>query len=173
MDTMGKMIAPDTLRFERLLPGPIERVWAYLTESDKRGKWFASGEMQLFEGGKATLFFLHKELSPVPGPPPEKFKDMEAGTSSTGTILKVNAPYLLSFTFEGDSEVTITLEEKQDKVLLVLTHTKLPKDTYARISMSGGWHTHLDVLQDHLEGKVPPNFWQRYMEMEEEYARRF
>ena len=29
------------LRFERLLPGPIERVWAYLTESEMRAKWLS------------------------------------------------------------------------------------------------------------------------------------
>ncbi|WP_234274916.1 hypothetical protein [Billgrantia zhangzhouensis] len=38
----GKDIAEDSIRFERLLPGPIERVWAFLTESDKRGLWLAS-----------------------------------------------------------------------------------------------------------------------------------
>ena len=28
----GEIIDRQTVRFERLLPGPIERVWAYLTE---------------------------------------------------------------------------------------------------------------------------------------------
>lgn len=28
--------APATVRIERVLPGPVERVWAYLTESEKR-----------------------------------------------------------------------------------------------------------------------------------------
>lgn len=30
------LVAPDTLRIERILPGPIERIWPFLTESDKR-----------------------------------------------------------------------------------------------------------------------------------------
>lgn len=30
------MPAPATVRIERILPGLIERVWAYLTESEKR-----------------------------------------------------------------------------------------------------------------------------------------
>ena len=47
MDKYGVVIAPNTIRFERLLPGPIERVWAYLTESEKRAKWLASGAMDL------------------------------------------------------------------------------------------------------------------------------
>ena len=33
---MGTSTEPGTVRLERLLPGPIERAWAYLTESDKR-----------------------------------------------------------------------------------------------------------------------------------------
>lgn len=37
----GEKIAEESIRFERLLPGPIERVWAFLTESDKRGQWLA------------------------------------------------------------------------------------------------------------------------------------
>lgn len=36
MNDYGMIIEPGTLRIQRLLPGPIERVWAYLTESDKR-----------------------------------------------------------------------------------------------------------------------------------------
>lgn len=32
----GEIIDRQTVRFERLLPGPIERVWAYLTELEKR-----------------------------------------------------------------------------------------------------------------------------------------
>ena len=41
--TMGTSTEPGTVRLERLLPGPIERVWAYLTESAKRATWFAAG----------------------------------------------------------------------------------------------------------------------------------
>ena len=35
------LIEPGTVKMERLLPGPVERVWAYLTESDKRARWLA------------------------------------------------------------------------------------------------------------------------------------
>jgi hypothetical protein len=31
----GVLIEPGTIRFERILPGPIERVWDYLTDSEK------------------------------------------------------------------------------------------------------------------------------------------
>ena len=47
----GAQTAPDTIEIQRLLPGPIERVWAYLTESDLRRRWLAAGEMGLQAGG--------------------------------------------------------------------------------------------------------------------------
>jgi uncharacterized protein YndB with AHSA1/START domain len=37
------LIEPGTVKMERLLPGPVERVWAYITESDKRAKWLCAG----------------------------------------------------------------------------------------------------------------------------------
>ena len=36
MSKYGERVDDSTVRFERMLPGPIERVWEYLTDSDKR-----------------------------------------------------------------------------------------------------------------------------------------
>jgi uncharacterized protein YndB with AHSA1/START domain len=36
LDPYGVLIEPATLKIQRLLPGPVERVWAYLTDSDLR-----------------------------------------------------------------------------------------------------------------------------------------
>src|SRR5260370_9901280 len=47
IDAYGELTEPATLTIERLLPGPIERVWAYLTESDLRRRWLAAGEMEM------------------------------------------------------------------------------------------------------------------------------
>ena len=43
-DAYGTLIEPTTLKMQRLLPGPIERIWAWLVESDKRRKWLAAGD---------------------------------------------------------------------------------------------------------------------------------
>ncbi len=43
LDAYGVLTEPATLTIQRLLPGPIERVWAYLTESDLRRQWLAAG----------------------------------------------------------------------------------------------------------------------------------
>ena len=40
-DAYGVLTEPATLKIQRLLPGPIERVWAYLVESDLRRQWLA------------------------------------------------------------------------------------------------------------------------------------
>ena len=46
------LVEPGTVKVERLLPGPVERAWAYIVESDKRAKWLAAGEFDLRIGGK-------------------------------------------------------------------------------------------------------------------------
>ena len=53
--THAAVVAPRTVRLERILPGPIERVWAWLTESDERARWFAAGDMDLRAGGAMQL----------------------------------------------------------------------------------------------------------------------
>src|SRR5262245_58476565 len=110
MDDYARMIEPLVLRIERLLPGPIERVWAYLTESEKRRKWLARGEMEQRPGGAHELIFQHSELS-AEKDYPEKFKGLEKGYHSHGTVLRCEPPHLLVFTWGDDnsrefSEVT-------------------------------------------------------------------
>ncbi|WP_268640609.1 SRPBCC domain-containing protein, partial [Escherichia coli] len=106
----GMIIEPGTLRIQRLLPGPIERVWAYLTESDKRGLWLASGDMELRDGGGVTLRFVHADLSSVAEPTPEPYKPYENGVTTHGVITRCEPPRLLAFTWGGSqgqpSEVT-------------------------------------------------------------------
>lgn len=45
MSEYGELLGESTVRFERLLPGPIERVWRFLTESDKRAQWLCGGDV--------------------------------------------------------------------------------------------------------------------------------
>src|SRR5437762_3029640 len=51
------LIEPGTVKMERLLPGPVERVWAYITDSKKRSLWLAAGEFDLRVGGEIRLQF--------------------------------------------------------------------------------------------------------------------
>jgi uncharacterized protein YndB with AHSA1/START domain len=171
MTNYGTFTETGTLRFERLLPGPIERVWAYLTESDKRGKWLATGEMKLQAGGKVELIFNHADLSPHEEQIPEKYK--QHGTRFMGTITAVDQPRLLSHTWaevSGESsEVTYELFEEGENVRLVLTHRRLGDARDLLIGVAAGWHTHLGILVDHLNGRTPKGFWEVHGKMEEEY----
>ena len=62
MSEFGVVTEARTLRIRRVLPGPIERVWAYLTESEKRGRWLAAGPMELRVGGRVELTFRNTDL---------------------------------------------------------------------------------------------------------------
>jgi uncharacterized protein YndB with AHSA1/START domain len=73
LDAYGELIEPTTLKIQRLLPGPIERVWGYLTQSDLRRRWLASGEMQMKAGTSVELTWRNDELTDPPGERPEGF----------------------------------------------------------------------------------------------------
>lgn len=175
MSDFGVVTGPGEVEFRRLLPGPIERVWAYLTESDKRGTWLASGEMDLKVGGQAELFFLHSELTPQLEETPARYKAMENGHTNHGRITAVDAPRRLSMLWDSPepsgSEVTFALSQQGDEVLLVLTHRRL-KDRAEMLSVAGGWHGHLDVLVDKLNGRAPQPFWAHLDRLEQDYERR-
>src|SRR5207302_1439221 len=70
LDDYGELTAPATLTIQRLLPGPIERVWAYLTESDLRRTWLAAGEMALQVGAPFELVWRNDDLTDPPGQRP-------------------------------------------------------------------------------------------------------
>ena len=172
MGEFGESINQDTVRIERLLPGPIERVWTYLTDSEKRGTWLAKGEMDLRVGGKVELNFLHSSLTPHVEPTPERFKEMECGAGFEGTITKLDPPRLLAFTWGGEtSEVTFELTPQESKVLLVITHTRL-RGPGEKTLVATGWHTHLGILEDNLCGQTPRPFWSTFETVEIEYKKR-
>jgi len=103
MDEYGTLTATDTVRFERLLPGPIERVWAFLTESDKRATWLAAGPMELRVDGGVELRFHNSELSPTPEIVPEKYRHYEDGgrIGFTARVTRCEPPHVLSHTWDG------------------------------------------------------------------------
>jgi uncharacterized protein YndB with AHSA1/START domain len=171
-DDYGTVLSSTEVRFQRLLPGPIETVWAYLTDSKKRGEWFASGPMEPRVGGKVTLHFKHSDLSPHKAAPPEKFREMDAkGHEGSGTITEYDPPRRLAFTWAPSSEVVFELTPQGDKVLLTLTHRKLA-NRHEMVGVSGGWHAHLAVLVDKTHGRVPPAFWDLWRSIDGQYDKR-
>jgi uncharacterized protein YndB with AHSA1/START domain len=174
MSDYGTIIAPGAVRFERLLPGPIERVWAYLTEADKRGTWLAIGAVEPRAGGRVELNFLHSGLSPLPDEIPAKYKSLEKGANFTARVTRWEPPRLLSHSWpepSGDeSEVTFELTPQGGEILLVVTHRRIA--AAEMVSVAGGWHTHLGILVDHLHGRVPQPFFITHSRLEGEYEKR-
>ena len=162
------LVEPTTLRIERMLPGPIERIWSYLTDSDKRRKWLASGEMPLVAGATFELTWRNDELTNPPGAKPDGFGVQH---SMTSRILAVEAPHRLAFTFGTQSEVDITLEPVGSRVRLILTQRKVPERSFL-LNVSGGWHAHLDLLVAIAEDRTPTPFWDAFKGLRQEYDRR-
>jgi uncharacterized protein YndB with AHSA1/START domain len=178
----GQFLSPDTIRFERRLPGPIERVWAYITESDKRARWLAAGPMELRPGGDVELRFHNAELSRdsvvADDRAPEKYREYENSGTMFGRIVLCEPPHRLHFTWtdlpgdidEEDSIVEIELSVDEDRVRLALTHRRL--HAHERLSVAAGWHAHLGILEDYCNGDPPRPFWRTHTALEAEYAQR-
>jgi uncharacterized protein YndB with AHSA1/START domain len=167
-DDYGQLIAPATVKMERLLPGPIERVWAYLTESDLRRRWLASGDMKLEPGATFELVWRNDELTDPPGTrPADKSKENRA----KGRIIEVDPPHRLVYSWEGVGEVALDLRREGEKVLLTLVHSRLPDRGHV-LGVSAGWHAHLDVLAARLNDTKPAPFWDALTRLRAEYERR-
>lgn len=173
LDGQGTSPEPRTVRIERLLPGPSERLWDYLVLSEKRRLWLAAGEMEPWVGGDLTLIFRHDELSDETTP------EARAGSGEMapmhGRVTEWDPPRLLAYTWPGDSgmsEVTFELFPEGGDVLLVLTHRHLADDG-TMIMVASGWDTHLGVLIDRLEGRDPRGFWSTFARLRAVYSERF
>ena len=153
MNPIATLIKPSTIRFERLLPGPVERVWAYLVESEKRAKWLAGGEFELRVGGKIELIFDNDHLS-------EESRDFGIKKMG-GVITRLEPLKLLAHTWkwgEEDSDVVYELFPRGKDVLLTIQH-RLPESGGVNRGVAGGWATHVGILADLLEGKKVRPFW--------------
>lgn len=173
-DSPGKFTAAGEIQFQRLLPGPIERVWEYLTDPEKRGRWLATGPMELKPGGKVQLTFKHGDLTPHAEVTPQKYEGACAQPMH-GRILRCEPPHLLSYTWGedsgGESEVVFQLTPQGREVLLHLTHRKLGDRSLA-LSVAAGWHVHVEILIAKLEARTPPPFWSTHAELEADYEKR-
>jgi uncharacterized protein YndB with AHSA1/START domain len=164
----GTSPAQATVRLERILPGPIERVWAYLTDSEKRKTWLAAGVFDLRVGGTADLHFDHTNITS------EKPPEGKGAHVSPGRITRIEPPRLLSFTFGAagpESEVTFELEPEGKGVLLTITHVRVANRN-TMIGVAAGWDAHVGILEDRLNGEPPRPFWASHARLKKEYEAR-
>ena len=167
-DAYGVLTEPATLKIQRLLPGPIERIWAYLTESDLRRQWLAEGEMEMKVGAPFELVWRNDELTDPPGRRPPGFSDEHRMQSR---ITELDPPRKLAFAWENSGEVSCELEPKGNDVLLTLIHRRLP-DRATLLGVGAGWHLHLDILVARATGTEPEPFWDGWRRLKKEYDHR-
>ena len=172
-DQHGKFTSRAEVRLVRTLPGPIERIWKYLTDPEKRARWCAGGPMEPKKGGKVELLFCHKNIAPDETPPEDHKHVQDPGFKMPGTILRWEPPHVLSYTFDEDSDVTFELTPQGREVVLVLTHRSRGEDLPFLTGYASGWHTHLTLLLALLEGSPLPPFWAPHLKLREEYEKLF
>lgn len=171
-DGQGIVSEPATVRIEKLLPGPVERIWDYLTDPAKRRLWLAAGIMEPHPGGQVEHLFRHRELSDEATP--ERYRDFEGSPAMHGEVTQWDPPRTLAYTWPGDSgasEVTFELFPEGSQVLLVVTHRRL-RDPETMVSVASGWDAHLGILADRLSGETPRGFWSAHTRLEAIYRDR-
>ena len=134
LDAYGVLTEPATLKIQRLLPGPIERVWAYLTESDLRRQWLAAGQMEMKVGAPFEFVWRNDELTNPPGQRPPGFSDEHRMQSH---ITELDPPRKLAITWGSNGGVSFELEPEGNEVLLTVIHRRVP-DRATLLNASAG-----------------------------------
>jgi uncharacterized protein YndB with AHSA1/START domain len=155
MSDLATITDRSTLKFVRHLPGPIERVWKYLTDPKFLIKWFADGVVADSIGGEVRF---------------------EMG--ATGRVTAYEPPHLLEYTWNEeeaavgpvfDALVRWELAEDGDRVRLTLTHSRLPENEV--LAHGAGWHTFLQRLSALVDGREPESIAELYARYKAEYAK--
>ena len=171
---LGTLIEPGTLRMERTLPASIERVWAYFVDPGKRAAWLAGGTMAEEPGSVIELRFDHTRLSGEVAP--ERFSACRSPIVQKSRIVEFEPLKRLTISWGSESATASQVsfeftQEGDDATHLVLTHRRLP-DRKETLSVSSGWHAHLDVLDDVLHSRKPRGFWTNHAALEKAYDER-
>jgi uncharacterized protein YndB with AHSA1/START domain len=159
-EMFGTIANTGTIRFERLCPAPIERVWDYLTRPALLEKWLASGQIRLEVGGSVELHFaLGASLGYA-----------IASCDMRGVVTHCLPPHSLGYYITDSIEVSnvvFELERRGSEVWLLLTHAKLSKSLLATCGAS--WHAHLDILIEQLQDRSPTPFADLYERVARHY----
>lgn len=133
-----------SVHYERRLNHPIDRVWQALTDYDQLKKWFG---LIRFPETPGTGFIL----------------DYPHGNVTFEAVLKTRKPMeLLEYDWfdEDDGKSSVVRwqlrEEGPGQTLITIEQTGIRKELR---SWGPGWHLHLDMLTEVLDGKVDVFIW--------------
>lgn len=141
----GQMSKLPCVTFTRTLPGPVEHVWRFITDTALLPQWF--GEDSLIEprqGGRVSLMGGHIRGVVTQWQPPKKliytWNVFDAGAAADAVSYPESYP-----TFE--------LEARVAEVLLTFTHFPILDRFVPQNAM--GWHTMLDLIEAAARGEAP------------------
>ena len=175
MNKYGEILEDGSMRFVRVLPGPIERVWSWLTIGDKRAQWLCGGGDIAAPGQTIKFDFRHDDLTPHDETIPAQYAEMDSGVSFDVVVTVCEPPRRAVIEWPGargvPSIVEFQLAEQAGKVTLTITQRG---DINAEefVGALAGWHTHLDIMVDKLSGEAPRPFWARHQALTAEYETR-
>ena len=167
-DLPGTLTEGSVLRIQRRLPGPAERVWSFLTDSDLRQQWLASGAMNLQPGASFELVWRNDDLSSSSEERPDGFS---AESRATCQFVEVDPPRLMRYIWPGVGEVEFELELVGNEVMLTVTHRQLSGEPLI-LNVCAGWHAHLTLLVAHLERRTAPSLWSTWKRLRIQYEER-
>jgi len=156
VNELATFIPPGTLRFERVLPGPIERVWDHLTKTELLATWFEGGTVGTRVGEGVSFPF-----------------------GMIGTITEYEPPRVIEYTWNEpeasggpvvDGLVRWELRADGDRVRLTLTHSRMPAGSLS--GFGAGWHAGLAGLAAALAGTAEDAEDSDYTALEPLYAER-
>ena len=143
-DQSATFLKTPGVSMERLLPGPIDRVWEHLTNTRLLNTWFGEkSNIEPRQGGAVRLMDGHIRGTVTQWHPPHRL-------SYTWNVFGPSDPPEAASAYP-ESYLTLTLEPRGDNVLLVLSHLPVLERFEKQNAM--GWHTFLDILTDTLAGR--------------------
>lgn len=140
----GKTLNLAGVRFERMLPGPIEAVWTHLTDTSKLPAWFGDNSMiEPRTGGAVSLMGGHIRGVVTQWRPPTKL-------IYTWNVFGPDDPPDAVSEYP-ESYPTFELSQDDGEVRLTFTHFPV-LDRFAPQNAMG-WHVMLDILGDALASR--------------------
>lgn len=169
MSEFGTIVDRETVEFERIVQGPIERVWRFITERQFLATWLGDGDLLAL----GADFVLKIEGPDLPH---------STGARIVGAITEFAPPRAIAFTWNhlppgattptiAESRVSIELAEVGEQVRLTLRHARIDPSFTSRLGT--GWHAFLDALDKRLRGQPIAAAASTFPRLLPEYERRF
>jgi uncharacterized protein YndB with AHSA1/START domain len=133
-DDLGTIVDDRTVRFERVLPAPVARVWWFLSDPEGMRGWLTDGDVEPRAGGRLELRW-------------------DGGVVEHGEVTRWEPERVLEYTWNVSGERSLVRYELTPHgagTLLVLTHTLLEPNRLA--GYAAGWDSHLAMLIAACEG---------------------